>query len=146
MKVYLLYLKSDKSLYAFTATKEYFKLFLEQRNPKCFIISKHKMTDSEFSHFSYSHKNCQIVKDVFEDGKNTTELMITISESSELESELDRIDSMYESIVHIFTKYPLLKKYQKAIKHLTTIEDKDGNLLINTLSLFVDLNRETFVT
>lgn len=145
MKTWILYLKKDKSLYAFTATKKLLYKFLEQRNPKCFIVKEFNLTDHEFGILSYAHKNAQLVEDVFEGENGVVTLVVTWYEINDLETELESIDRYVEEIERIFRLYPLKRKYQKAIRHLTTTDDGKGNLIINTLSLFIDLHIDTFL-
>ena len=48
MKVYLFYLKSDKSLYAFTTRKDYMKRFKKERNQKHYHYVKKELDSIQY--------------------------------------------------------------------------------------------------
>ena len=56
MKVYMVYIKGDKSPYAYTIDKEYINLFLEQRNKDMIYIKLIDMNKYEFMIFSNKNR------------------------------------------------------------------------------------------
>ena len=143
--IYVFYLKKTKEVYAFTLSKELKDNFLSQRNPNCFIAKKQKMYTPVMQAFMQTHKDCMLGDFPYESDSGVSNITATYKEEFLLTQEVDEMEKDVEKIEKIFRKYPLKEKYQKSIERLIQIDDGDGNLTINTLSLFVDLHRNTFI-
>ena len=149
MKIYLIYLKKDKSLYAYTSVKEYLDRFLIQRNPKCFIVKKVKMSEPEQKSFMYTHRLLQLNIFPYQTEYSETgyvDLASTSKEDDNITAKIEEIESYILSIKRLLNTYHFKSKYRKSIERLISIDDPDENLYtIDMLELFIDIHRDTFI-
>ena len=147
MKVYVFYLKSDKSIYAFTTLKEQATLFHEQRNSSLFKEKVIKMNKEEFQSFNERYSNCRLIDDILEDSKGETIYIVdTIKENLELTESCDYISTLVSSMKNDIKKLSLKDKYVNDIMViLKSMISPDNILNIDTVSLFMSLNKKTFL-
>ena len=88
MKLYLFYLKKDKSLYAYTSSKAYRDEFLSQRNPNCFSLKEVKLKGEEGNIFVYTYKLKQLAYYPYQTGLGKDDyvsIMATTEEEIKIE-------------------------------------------------------------
>jgi hypothetical protein len=113
---------------------------------KCFIYQKKKVSDIEGRAFMSYNKSKMLGKFPLETkGVPVIDFAETYDEDVRLSVEIENIEKMVEEIEKVFRKYPVKKKYMESITRLTTIDDGENHLVIDTLSLFIDLNKKTFI-
>lgn len=148
MKVFMFYIKGEKSPYAYTIDKEYAELFQLQRNMNAMYLKKIHMEKYEFMIFMNNNRDIQLIKDYLFDGENDIEIISTINESSTLSESCDYIMNTSYALEKSLTKLPLKKKYLKTIttltRELTRCDKNTPTLLVNTFTLFYHLFRNTF--
>ena len=151
MKYYLFYLKKTNDLYAFTSVKEYAKRFLEERNKDCFNVRKIRIDDEEEEkRFLYFNHEKMIGKYPYQTGdivNDYVELMATQEEETRMDQEIDKFEREIQHMEFVLTNLLDLKdKYETSIRNMIDIYDNTGHILIDVLSLFVDLNKDTFIS
>ena len=149
MKVYVFNLKHEKSIYAFTATKEFAELFRSQRNMKLFNEQVITLDKYEFMIFSNKMSIYKLCKDYLDDGEHDIEIVATVQETYQLSESCDYIRHTISSIEKSIKIFPFKKKYLKPIIKVTesiTTKGKDDHptLNVNTFALFYHLFRNTF--
>jgi len=148
MKYYLIYLKPNTELYGFTSEKDYFETFMLQRNSEKFLVKKEKITGEEEKRFLYLNHNKMIKPYPYQHNtgdKEYTMLMATADEDNRLDMEVEKMNTMVVDIECMRNAIPFKDKYELSIDNLTDIYDENGHILIDSLSLFIDLNKETFI-
>ena len=148
MKFYLFFLKYDRSLYAFTTVKEYAEKFLNERNPNCFKVKEKKLKGEAEKIFMYTNKLLQLNKYPYQTGVGSNEyveLIATGKEDDKITYEVEAMENMVGEIDQILRQWPLKKKYEEVIDRMTQIHDNSGHITIDTLSLFVDVHKDTFI-
>ena len=148
MKFYLFYLKHDRQLYAFTTVKAYAETFLEQRNPDCFKVKTVKLSGENEKIFMFRNKFKMLYSYPYQTGigpGNYVELIATAEEDNNIDNKISEIENDISNIDEILRKYPIKEKYMKSLQNLTDIYDTAGNILLDVFSLFVDINRDTFI-
>lgn len=147
MKIYLFYLKKDKSLYAYTSSKAYRDEFLSQRNPNCFTLKEVKLKGEEENIFVYTYKLKQLAYYPYQTGLGKDDyvsIMATAEEEVKIDSEIKHIEDDYDFVRSVMSKTKLKSKYVKSIKNITKIYSND-RITIDVFSLFVDLFKDTFI-
>lgn len=148
MKVYMVYIKGNKSPYAYTINKDYINLFIEQRGQDMIYVKPIEMNKYEFMVFSNQNRGLQLGKDYLDDGEHTIEIIASVDESSQLSESCDYIQNTVLTLETSFKKLPLKKKYLNSITKITSeISRRDNNnptLRVDTISLFYHLFKNTF--
>lgn len=151
MKLYLIYKVKEPSLpYAYTVQKQTVEGFLSQRNPSCFTVKAKKfLTETERT--LYIQQNMQFIKQryliqiPYENEKgDIVDLWVTYEEDDKIVDAIERIQKDVEKIEKVLRKYPLCDKYENSIRRMIIDSDGQGNLLIDTLQLFIDIFKDTF--
>jgi hypothetical protein len=145
LKVYVIYLKEKKELYALTDDKKLFEKFLEQRNRKLFIAKKVNMSKEEFRSYKTSHSVLFLTNDILSSKGKDISIVTTRSESVELSDECDEIVNEAMYIMKDIVNHNIKKKYMKAIIKICQSVVKDSTIDINTLDLFMHINKSTFL-
>lgn len=150
MKVYILYKKNCRALYAWTNSADDLKLFLSQRNSNSFNIEKVKMDDKSYQKFFDNYSMDNLVIEPFSCGKETVMMAVTMKELFAVNrrcEELDReMDTIYCDLVYrggIFKN-----KYQKAIEYLTDIKytSKSGlHSKVDDIKVLYEISKDTFI-
>ena len=144
--VYILYYSDDKSLYGYTPILDYVNRFLDERNPNCFVLKEKKMTEMEFSIFSNNHRRELMCKFPYETKENISiEMIATYKEDELLTAKIEEIQANVEIIERTIRKCNMKKKYAKVLNRLTTLDDGSGNLTLDTLAIFIDIHKRSFI-
>lgn len=148
MKVFVFCLKSDNSVYAFTATEEFADMFRSQRNMALFKENTLTLDKYEFMIFANKMSKQKLCKDYLDDGEHDIEIMATVHETAQLSESCEYIQRTIECIQKDFSRSSIKKKYLKPImkitQSITKRIDDHPTLNINTFSLFYYLFRNTF--
>lgn len=152
-KVDFFYLLSEQRLYAYTANKEYAKLFVEQRNMKLFKRVSKKIEKYEWMLFQSENHNMQLIPLPLYDGCNDIEIIGTAEEDDILSDASESIDSNLEYYRRMYVNQSIFNdKYLKVIDDVTNVvmtnETESGDinltLMVDTFSLFYYLFKKTF--
>ena len=153
MKIDLFYLKSERSLYAYTAYKEYADAFYTQRNPNLFIHKRKKMDDDTFSFFMSENRILMLCKIPLTDGANDYTIIATSKEDSILSDACTTLDNELDALYFSLTSLPFKEKYLELIEHLTSKVTKRNvgmeielDLNVDTFALFMYLFKNTFAS
>ena len=147
MKLYLIYRKDNDNLelYAITDEKKYLEKFLDQRNSKLFTYKKVNADKEEVRSYKTSHSLLFLTEDILCDKDKSVRIISTRGESIDLTESCDDIvkESLY--IIKDISNHPIKEKYKKAIKRICKAVVKNEEIDINTVDLFMDINKATFV-
>ena len=152
--VYLLYLKSENRLYAFTLEKGILKQFLKERNKKIFHVEKRKMDQTSLSLFMNKYHNRKIIDVPLFDGEQYISILGTAEEDNKVCDSSDYLFNEFIYCSHLSKNFPFRKKYLNLIMDLTnvvTLKETDSMgevdeiLQFDTFCLFMHLFRNTFI-
>ena len=142
MKVYLFYYK--KELYGFTVTKRRRKQFLDERGTGKIKEKIVKMTDDEYSEFSYEFKMKMLVEiPLTNAGKHVT-LIGTYEEEDKLQNKHDTMLDTSEDCIRAIYKLPLKNDIKELLLEMVTARNMVYESDLNTFDMFVDLFEDTF--
>lgn len=157
-KVYLLYKKGHRLLYAYTPEKKLLDEFLSQRNPECFNLEIVKMRFEEYSKFSDNYITKVLSSQPFTtymNGKTHTVYMVVTS--GELSAIENRCDELLMDMTKTFTFLALTHyfggKISQAVSYLTAVTVDNPlptggiikNASVDDLKILYDLYKDTFV-
>ena len=122
--VWIFYLKSKpKQIYAYTAAKEYKKLFLQLRNPNMFYVEKIIMDEFEFSMFLNANRYNKIDRypmvATLSDEGSYIEVASTIYEQDLCTQKYNQLEHEMEDIYReLIVNSSIKEKYKKEILFL----------------------------
>ena len=153
VKIWMFFLKNERTPYAFTVSKEYKNRFLYERNPECFNVEKIEIDELEFSVFVSMHRSIMLSKMPLNTSiTDYVNILMTPTEYEKLHHEASTMDSEIERIQSEFSKINLKKKYSDAIGYISNVKymkyEKNGRKTVlstvNLLLLFRILFKNTF--
>ena len=142
MKVYLFYYK--KELYAFTVTKRRREAFLQERGKDKITEKIVKMTDSEYSTFSYEMHNKLLVEIPLSDGNRHTSLIGTYEEEEKMSYRHDSMMELSEDCIRAIQHIPFTQEVRELLLEMVNCRNMLYDSNINTFDLFVDMFHDTF--
>lgn len=151
MKVNIIILKENNSIYGFSTNDEYIESFITQRNEKLFIIKRTKMSKKEYEKFENLNYLLKLEEILLYDGNMDFYLIGTIKEEDELSYICDKIIIYLEKSKYYFSKI-LNDSSLKIIEEATTLINNDKNMNnkqtfaeLNTFKIFYNLFKSTFI-
>ena len=152
MKVYLFYLKSDKSLYAFTNRKDYMKRFKKERNQKHYHYVKKELDSIQYQAMSYSNRGCILFDNVLNDESfNDLSYLTTYHENDMLENYLSELEKEIYDINRSLEEYNLKDKYMELFYNILLYYKKEENpgisitYTLNIFRIFVNLFKDVIL-
>lgn len=148
VKVYLYYLKSDKSLYAFTIDKSIKDEFELERCMKLYRKRTKEMNAPQFQAFSWSHNNEMLFCNTLSDGENDISFATTYSENFELEKTCQNLEDKVVEILKKVNQFPLQKKIRKMLDNALEYYGDGVNESIyhfDTFKIFLRKFRNTII-
>lgn len=152
MKVYLFYLKSDKSLYAFTNRKDYMKRFKKERNQKHYHYVKKELDPIQYQAISYSNRGCILFDNVLNDESfNDLSYLTTYHENDMLENYLSELEKEIYDINRSLEEYNLKDKYMELFYNILLYYKKEENpgisitYTLNIFRIFVNLFKDVIL-
>ena len=149
MKLYVIYLRSKKSIYAYTDNKEYMERFLLERNSNLFKCVTKKIDKSDYIEFAKDKELLKLRTIPLEDSNGDCDIIGTASEENEIMTVCEKFGDTCEYLKLHFTKnVPFNNEYKELLNLLTTIS-KDINyhpiIQIDSVKLFYHLFKYTFI-
>ena len=154
-KIYLFFLKTAGTMYAWTDEKKFKRQFLEERNKDAFIVKKIKFDDVSYTVFRHNNYLSQLIENYLFDGDQYITLLSTGYENDALDESQSVISDTFELIKDAYEhrKNYFHQRILNLIFDATNIVSCNRNELgivteatleINTFKLFYDLFKDTF--